>query len=451
MSLHNSFLAGLFGLLIGTSVFAQVVSVWRQCGHPRYCAVSDRVVRQEPSLPDVSAGAGTVVTDATYGNRILRVTDGNTRPDRLGRTWDSPSSAESPAWNIDSTHFIVHGGGGEMLPYNWDGATFTATRMGDTGNPSGGSVLLLAGEGSFSFVRDNIVFGMQDAVRSKFVEYNIDTEVEVVLHDINDNIPGVPTHNISVSASVDDERVIAYVGGSNDTDDVVYIWDRTLGARWLNTTTGIVSGDFGPTGAYTGDTGWKIHNARISRNGNWARITSAASEQAGMYFWEISTLTLTPCETMGTPFCAGHVATGYNTFFNQPLIDTGYQWARRLMSDATNRTELISPDILPKEFGPDGHPSWSNVDAAETNPICMEVFESNNTIDHSWDAEIVCIRVDEVESRIWRFAHHRSSGIGFGGQPRSNLSQDGKYVLFTSDWEQTLTGGRNDAWIVELK
>src|SRR5439155_22740111 len=68
----------------------------------------------------------------------------------------------------------------------------------------------------------------------------------------------------------------------------------------------------------------------------------------------------------------------------------------------------------------------------------------------------------------WRFAHHRSavaddgdpSRISFWYTPRVNVSPDGQWALFTSNWEKTLgtdPGGdvgatfRQDVFLVSLK
>ena len=69
---------------------------------------------------------------------------------------------------------------------------------------------------------------------------------------------------------------------------------------------------------------------------------------------------------------------------------------------------------------------------------------------------------------VWRFAHHRSdmrndqdaTRMSFWYEPRPNVSHDGRWVLFTSNWEKTLgtdptadptSGARHDVFVVELK
>jgi hypothetical protein len=61
-------------------------------------------------------------------------------------------------------------------------------------------------------------------------------------------------------------------------------------------------------------------------------------------------------------------------------------------------------------------------------------------------------------SKVWRFAHTYSTAKnGFWSTPRGNVSQDGRFFMFTSDWQDQLgklPGSdkyRTDVFIVELK
>jgi len=234
-----------------------------------YDAFTDRLLRPKPSLPSLGA-AGYHFNDPTFGSKMLRVTDANTRPDRIGRFWASPSSAETNAWNTNSTRFYVMGGGGEVVPYNFNPATMTASRMAPTGNGSGGLVLSY-NEPSFSFVDPDVLYAGSG---SRFVAYRFSTGVETALHDVQSCLPGVTIHALNVSGTKDDQRLLAYVGGSSQAQDTtLYVYDRTGGCRWLNVQTGQVGGGWGPTGTYTGDRGLLLHNARISKDGNWVRLT----------------------------------------------------------------------------------------------------------------------------------------------------------------------------------
>ena len=75
-----------------------------------------------------------------------------------------------------------------------------------------------------------------------------------------------------------------------------------------------------------------------------------------------------------------------------------------------------------------------------------------------WENEIDCVETDRKASKVWRFAHTYSTAQnGFWSSPRGNVSQDGRFFMFTSDWEDQLGqapnnhGYRTDVFIVELR
>jgi hypothetical protein len=75
-----------------------------------------------------------------------------------------------------------------------------------------------------------------------------------------------------------------------------------------------------------------------------------------------------------------------------------------------------------------------------------------------WENEILCVETDGDDSKVWRFAHTYSTAKGgFWTTPRGNVSQDGRFYLFTSDWENQLgrrisgDGYRVDVFMVELR
>jgi hypothetical protein len=76
----------------------------------------------------------------------------------------------------------------------------------------------------------------------------------------------------------------------------------------------------------------------------------------------------------------------------------------------------------------------------------------------AWENEVLCVSTDEKNPKIWRFAHTYSTGKGgFWSTPRGNVSQDGRFFMFTSDWENQLEGDkatndhRVDVFVVELR
>src|SRR5262249_58269198 len=85
------------------------------------------------------------------------------------------------------------------------------------------------------------------------------------------------------------------------------------------------------------------------------------------------------------------------------------------------------------------------------------------------DDEIVAVESDAPgqDPTIWRFAQHRTdvsydgdpTRVSFWYEPRPNVSHDGRWAMFTSNWEKTLgtdpvgdagTGFRQDVFILKL-
>jgi hypothetical protein len=155
-------------------------------------------------------------------------------------------------------------------------------------------------------------------------------------------------------------------------------------------------------------------------------------------------------------------------------------------SDLKSWRPLISPAEQPFEWTLDKHFSWSDADPSDTMPVCGATYVDaivqggNGTqnvltnpvlqIRRPWDREIICLATSGP-TEVWRFAHDRGTGTlndnaaintNFWAVPIGNISQDGRFYLFGTDWEWSLgsrrgTSGcpssgtcRTDAFIVEL-
>jgi hypothetical protein len=135
------------------------------------------------------------------------------------------------------------------------------------------------------------------------------------------------------------------------------------------------------------------------------------------------------------------------------------------LSHLDSFTPLVSP-LEPTEGWFDKHFSWNNVDPQDSNPACFSTYRQDNpptpgmplTVTGPWQNEIDCIEMDGKGSKVWRFAHTYSTAKnGFWSQPRGNVSQDGRFYMFTSDWESQLgemakgANHRTDVFVVELR
>lgn len=135
----------------------------------------------------------------------------------------------------------------------------------------------------------------------------------------------------------------------------------------------------------------------------------------------------------------------------------------RPLNNVKDMIHLI-PDLPPYKVWFDKHISWNDANPEDTIPACFSTYRDDNPttpgaplkVDRAWENEVDCVETDGKAQKVWRFAHTYSTGRSFWATPRGNVSQDGRYYMFTSDWEEELgkdSDGhyRTDAFIVQLR
>lgn len=421
------------------------------CGPPEYCARSDRKVEPYPKTPPVLGPAGSIVTDPTFASRIVRVTDEKTDPG--GKSLMSPASAEQNAWNTTSTNFYVVTAGGSFLLYDFVPSTLSI-RLRKT------PAMLWRGEPQFSFSHANLLFGVSRQ-SPDLQQYDLSTG-KVITVDTPSRC--LKLHSVDmafdVSVSADDNRFMTVIGPGQGVNYIIYVYDKSKGCRWYNTQTGEVGGQWGPTGTVAMGDHYGIHNARISKSGRFVSIVRGAGGSGMWRVWDVDTLNVAVCTTN----CSGHHALGYSS-----IINAGGNHPMAMLKRPLDRLDAPAPLVSGLQGSPgywyDSHISWSYVDPGDSSPACLSTYRPSNPatpgapldVNGPWENEVVCIETDGRRSKVWRFAHTYSTAKnGFWSTPRGNVSQDGRFFMFTSDWEDQLgrlPGGRyrTDVFIVELR
>jgi hypothetical protein len=241
----------------------------------------------------------------------------------------------------------------------------------------------------------------------------------------------------------------------------------------------------------TSTAGYDVHNARLSRDGTVVKVVQQNGQ--ALYLWRPGTTNVTACSTNGPGkgddvgnFCSGHTVMGYSHLINAGGPGSDTSLLMRPIDDLNRITQLLPPAItVPMSM--DSHWSWNNVDSSDSTPVCGAFSRSSFKLQgdgtqnpatnpvlavrQAWDREIVCVSTSGPP-KVWRFAHHHATGACnasakdgscFNAIAIGNVSQDGKFLLFASDWDWSLgsdphtpgcpTSGRCrvDAFIVELK
>jgi hypothetical protein len=434
-----------------------------QSPQPYPNAVTDRAIHQEtPMLPPLM---NAVFTDPDFGSQMVRVTDETTNHKHPGRFFRNEGSGRANEWSSDTKKFYAIGAGGTDLAFAFDPATMAVSSL-PSASPGDGLLLPLRPGPSFSFVDPDLIYGTADPDPLTIVSYRFSTGVsEPVLDTRTCGVqPPLGTGRTAVSdddvsLSLNDTRMSISEGGPQFGKHMfVVVYDKNLGCRWYNTQTGQIGGQWGPSGQASVGTSYLIRHAYLARSGKYIQI---ATDTPTWYVWDLTSLNVTSCTIKSDQDCAGYSVQGYNSLIIGPGVLDDMQVVKRPLGNLSQISSLVYPlPPPPGNWGQPKHFTWSNVNEADSTPVCASThsYDGDTTIDQPFAAEIFCIETDGLTSTVWRFAHNRAAYIKdyFHTQPLGNVSMDGNFFLFTSDWDAQLGIGsdgspRSDMFIVKLK
>jgi len=446
------------------------VSLHAQSAPATYQAAMDRDVRSKPSLPAIG-GAGATFADPTFGSRMLRVTDGHTRPGSPGRSYTTPSAAHQTAWNASSTYFYVRSVDGYFIPYAFNAATLSVSRLQATNSGDGGLVIASQTEPQFSFTSPNILYVTRQDSGNDWpiiAAFDFSTGAYTDLLNLGEAAPiARHTYTGGLSSSGSSERVMAFFGGAaQDSHYLVAVFapGQPRSFMLLDTTTSTVTVDDTRTPTNI-PLNFHLHHAWLDKSGRYVILETTAPDRparAPLYVWDTIATTFTALPE-SSALSGGHFATGFGTMVNQDCCTSttwdAAQWQLRNLATPAANQDLIAPVLSPQETYAGDHASWNNAQPGTPVPFITGFYRTATETApwRPWDDEIIAVQTGGTSSAtVWRFAHHRSSLVSFWDTPRANVSQDGRWALFTSNWERTLGGDpdgapREDVFMVELR
>lgn len=457
--------------------------VLAQSGVPSaYDAVTDRGTRPKPALVHLGS-AGFSFNDPMFGSRLWRVTDAQTRPGNPNRSFRTPSGTHQSAWSAGGSYFYVMSNGGTVIPFAFDAASGAARRIDPSSGGDGGVVLRFYIEPQFSLVSDNIIFGSQSGRNLHTVDqYDFNSGVYTTLLDLETLVPDLKGTYIGgiASSAGDTERILTFFGGiQQDYHHDVVVFDRAnaRNRRLLDTQTSTLDGR--PLATRLD---FKLHHAFIDRSGRYVLLYPTSADRDGprkadpFYVWDLSTNAIAGLP-IDTAHSAGHDAIGFGVAVNKDCcVATPWdaaQWQIRSLAAPAVSRDLLANILSPKEVLISDHPTWNNAQPDRLVPFVSALYRYgvNDVPWRAWDDEIVAVQTNGdpgSDAQVWRFAHHRSdvrddrdpAQWSFWYTPRANVSPDGRWVLFTSNWEKTLgtdpqaaagEQARQDVFLVQLR
>ncbi|HUI80503.1 MAG TPA: hypothetical protein VLY24_21410 [Bryobacteraceae bacterium] len=411
-----------------------------------YVAIQDLAPHAAPPPPTLGP-AGTNVTDPVFFTRIARVTDANTLGAAyVNRSFMTPSSAEQNTWNTNSTRFYVQFDGGWLIPYGFDPTTLSSWRLPDPTSSYGGLVLTNINGATFSFNKPTVLYG---AVGSGLGQYDFSTNQYSLLLDLS-MVASTSGHIGDVSTSVNEQLATYFGGASQDDDNYVIVYDQhSLTYHVLDTMSSTIDGAPLPA-----PLGWKLHNARLEKSGRFVIMTPV--NVSSIEVWDTQTNAVYAI----TNRPEGHHAAAYGAYLNQDTLpgDYGPNWlGRPLSSTGPGDPAALLPANAPPYWSDDSHLSWNNANLDGSAPVLISTYHSQaSAAGGLLDGEIFALSAAGNATSVWHFAHHNSIYNGnFWDSPRGNVSQDGLFFMFTSNWGNSVGTdpygqNRDDAFIVEL-
>jgi hypothetical protein len=392
---------------------------------------------------------------------MLRVTDANTRPGVVGRSYSTPSAAHQLAWNATSDRFYVRSLDGWFIPYDFDPITMTASRIQPTSTGNGGLLVSSQVEPQFSFLSRDIIFG-STRDQSQVPDYPVVHQFNFAtgqyttllnLRTVTDVAPDTYAGALSSSATNPEKVSIMFGGPGQDSHFKVAVFQvasPTASVVILNTRDSLITVN-GVTTPTSATLGFMLHHAWIDHAGQQLVLYPVGAQPSAFVVWNLSTHTFTYVTTLGS----GHDALGFGWQINQDGPDPydGAQWQLRSLASPNSTSSLISPQLSPLQPCIADHTSWNNAQAGVRVPVLSSLYRYTAEpcplppAWRTWDDEIVTIQTNAPgHATVWRFAHHRSrvarddtgSGSYFWYQPHAVISPNGRWALFTSNWEKTL-------------
>ncbi|HKS75237.1 MAG TPA: hypothetical protein VJQ82_18670 [Terriglobales bacterium] len=444
-------------------LFLLTASLYAQSREPYPNSATDRFIRLK--TPMAPPPVNTMFTDPDFGSSMVRITDEHTSYTYPMGYIRTEGSGNENVFSADTKKFYVISEGGATLAFGFDPQTMRISSL--PGAPPNSGLLVPLRPGTFSPTDPDLIYGTTNQSWLTISSYRFSTGVRSTVIDTttcgtNPRLvpgPGVTSGADDVSVSRDDTRFSISEGGPQFGKDMfIVVFDRKLGCRWYNTQTGQIGGQWGAAGTASLPQRFLINHASLSKDGAYIKI--AVDHAAGKYIWNVASTNVVFCSDAPPTHCGGYGGGGTSHFVNGAGYGDEMNFLIRPFADITKITPLVSPLPSPPQFGIQKHFSWTNANATDTNPICGSTlrYYSFGVIDRPWDGEIICVETDGLASTIWRFAHNRATADDeiFNTQPLGNTSPDGRFFIFTSDWDGQVGvdahgAPRSDAWIVKLQ
>ncbi len=378
--------------------------------------ITDLGIYYEPPLPALPAAGGTFV-DPTFGTTILRVTDAETDAGASCGTaysyWPTFNATSTRLWAFcdDSNRGVLFDFAASSLALSNPRPLFASP------TPSGGFPILE--DAIWSPLDPDVVLAHD---QKRLWSYDVVTETYTLVKDFSALHPSLGLWQMSVSADADvfgftkrqagSSAVLGYVAWVRSSDTLPVDRDTT-----------------------------QLDEVQIDKSGRYLLVKTGQSGANGVIQNRVFDLTTGQVENLtdGAPdFALGHSDNGHGIAIGAD--DWNNQLTGRSLATPHSFSTILA---YGDDWTQDQHVSL----LADDERWLTVTSKRSASFPPAWGpfhGEVYQVATDGSQ-RLRRLAHHRSEGDDYFVSPRGNISRDGRFIAFTSDW-----GGspRHDLFVV---
>ena len=378
----------------------------------------DHGVYLPPATPAIPA-KGISFVDPTFGTSILRVTDATDGAD------NHHSYSYWPCLNKNSSLLYVSSVGGNATLYDFDTAALAISNkraMFQSNPPAEGQPS--SEDAIWSGTQNNILLCHTG---QKIWSYNVSTNIYTLIKDFSAYYSNLYLSQMSRSIN-DSVFAFTYREKVNYTEVGYLIYNASTGVTDTANLAGLDEVQVDKAGAYlvikTGQSGAGVIEVKIL---------------------DLQTKTVQNLTDNGPDFSPGHSdnATGF--------VIGNENWKNRLLyRTLVNQHTFITVLDYFNDWSMDNHLSM----LGDNEAWMLVSTYTGGTLPSSgiFKDEIFQVATDGTQN-VRRLAHHHSdytnhnSGSAYWSSPRSCISRDGKFIVFTSDWGSP---NRTDVFVLKV-
>ncbi|HEV2801811.1 MAG TPA: hypothetical protein VGW12_15150 [Pyrinomonadaceae bacterium] len=362
-----------------------------------------------PALP----AAGGKLSDPIFGTEIMRVTDG-----RDGANGAGTSYSYWPTFNANNTRLLVMGAGGEagVALYDFDPVNFRLGAKQQLPLLNGGYPFTY--DLTWSHNEPDILYGHMGASLWRF---NARTRAYNLAFDLSSRLPA-GYYFAQGSLSADDDvfactlmqsgtwSVVGYMAYRRSTDTILYRSNDN-------------------------------HNeVRIDKSGRYLFVNT---NEQGVGKIEVRIIDLVTGQITDLRDDApDHAPSHYD-------VGTGMAVGNGNYLVGVSARKLATPRSYDKilDLSAQGNYGGYHLSMLADNEDWALVSFYTPHLNGVMQGEVVQVATDG-SGRVRRLFHHQAIVAGYYDSPRANISRDGRFVAFTSNWG--VAGGRHDMFIARI-